>query len=125
MTPAAGTPQPGSLDAAALARLRELDPEGRTGVVRRVLVAYEASLARAVVALQAAQAGGDTGEVGRVAHALKSSSASVGALALADECARVETLVRGRAAGDLGAAVLRMHAEGMRALAAVRTLLKE
>ena len=34
------------LDEQALARLRELDPDGRQGVVMRVLAAFETSLAR-------------------------------------------------------------------------------
>ena len=40
-----------TLDAAALARLRELDPEGRHGVLPRVLGAFEASLARMLAQL--------------------------------------------------------------------------
>ena len=34
------------LDDAALSKLRDLDPDGRRGVVARVLIAFESSLAR-------------------------------------------------------------------------------
>ena len=37
--------KPEPLDAQALARLRELDPDGRQGVVQRVLTAFDTSLA--------------------------------------------------------------------------------
>ena len=122
------TAQPASvtLDAAALARLRELDPDGRNGVVRRVLSAYESSLARMLSQLAAEVEGGNAGVVASVAHTLKSSSASVGALRLAATCEEVER--RARESRDGGTAaqrhdVERLLAEGEAALAAVRAML--
>jgi hypothetical protein len=70
------------LDETALARLRELDPDGRHGVLQRVLTAFETSLTRSLGQLQDPQASADAKTVAALAHTLKSSSASVGALAL-------------------------------------------
>jgi len=94
-------PQP--LDAAALARLRELDPEGRAGVLQRVLTVYAASLVRAQAGLEVALHTGDAAATASLAHTLKSSSASVGALALAAACAQVEARLRGGQALAQGA----------------------
>ena len=75
------------LDEAALARLRELDPDGRHGVVGRVLGAYEAALVRHLEQMRATRAAPNSELVCALAHTLKSSSASVGAAALARACA--------------------------------------
>ena len=72
---APATPGPAPLDAGALSRLRELDPDGRHGVLQRVLAAFETSLARMLVQLAAELEDGDAGVVSAVAHTLKSSSA--------------------------------------------------
>ena len=82
------------LDAAALAKLSELDPTGANQLVRRVLSAFTASAARLMPQFDAARAGPDLAGLRYVAHTLKSSSASIGALALAQTCAEVENLIR-------------------------------
>lgn len=115
-----------TLDAAALARLRELDPDGRNGVVRRVLTAFETSLTRMLAQLAAEVDGGNAAVVASVAHTLKSSSASVGAVRLASACEEAER--RARESRDAGTAaqrhdVERLLAEGEAALAAVRAML--
>jgi len=113
-----------ALDAAALARLRELDPDGRQGVLLRVLAAYETSLARMLGQLHAARDAGDAGAVAELAHKLKSSSASVGAIALAATCAEIERRLRAGAPGDLAADVARLAADGGAALGAVGAMLR-
>jgi HPt (histidine-containing phosphotransfer) domain-containing protein len=115
---------PVTLDAAALARLRELDPEGRLGVVDRVLRAFETSLTRMVGQLVNERSGGNAAVVSAVAHTLKSSSASVGALALSRACADVEKRLRNGDPGDLTAEIERLLAESDAALAAVRAMLR-
>jgi len=83
------------LDAQALARLRELDPDGINKLLERVVAAYLKSLERLLPDL--AQARGpayDLGVVRHVSHTLKSSSASLGALSLAQRCAEIETMAR-------------------------------
>ncbi|MFN8893613.1 MAG: Hpt domain-containing protein [Betaproteobacteria bacterium] len=89
------------LDAQALARLRELDPDGRQGVVQRVLAAYDTSLTRMIVQLRLQAEAPDADVVAGIVHTLKSSSASVGALALARDCADLEARLRGGLAADL------------------------
>jgi HPt (histidine-containing phosphotransfer) domain-containing protein len=119
-----GSAPPAALDAAALARLRELDPDGRQGLLARVLAAYESSLRGMVDQLHAALDAGDAGAVAGLAHKLKSSSASVGALALAASCADVERRLRGGVSGDLAADVARLLADGEAALRAVGAMLR-
>lgn len=115
---------PATLDEAALARLRELDPEGRQGVVQRVLAAYETSLNRLLAQLRSDACATDPALVAGIAHTLKSSSASVGALALAASCAEIESRRRGGAADDLPVDVQRLLDEGGAALRAVAAVLR-
>ena len=86
-----------ALDADALARLRELDPEAKSGLLARVVKAYLGSLDRLVPELDRARGATPDSEVIRhVAHTLKSSSASVGALQVSQRCAEIEVLARER-----------------------------
>lgn len=82
------------LDAQALGRLRELDPTGRNGLVVRVLTTYVSSLSKLLDQFEAARAAADAGGLRHVAHTLKSSSASVGALQLSALCADAERSLR-------------------------------
>lgn len=82
------------LDAGALDRLRELDPTGRGRVVERVLQAFEGSVRRLAPQLLEAAAASDRAAVGHVAHTLKSSSASIGAMRVSRLCAALEADVR-------------------------------
>jgi HPt (histidine-containing phosphotransfer) domain-containing protein len=84
----------GVLDAMALDRLRALDPGNRTGLLQRVLLTYTQSLERSLVQWHAARAAGDAKAMRGLAHTLKSSSASVGALGLSALCADVEARLR-------------------------------
>ncbi len=66
------------------------DPE----IVREFLADYLAAARRAATELRAAQAADDIRAIGAIAHKLKSSSRSVGALALGDLCAELENSCR-------------------------------
>jgi len=112
------------LDAQALARLRELDPDGRHGVVVRVMNTFESSSLRLLGELKQARDRDDTVAIGGIAHTLKSSSASVGALALSARCAEVEHAVRDGQIADLATQVENLLAEGEQALVAVRAMLR-
>lgn len=114
---------PDVLDAAALARLRQLDPDGQRGFLTQVLRTFEASLVRHLQALDEAGAQGDLKRAGDIAHTLKSSSASVGALAFSQGCAAVEKLARAGDATALGEPLVTLRAEGARVLTAVRAML--
>lgn len=89
------------LDAASLARLQELDPNGENKLLERVIKAYVKSLERLLPELAHARAGQlDLNQVRHVSHTLKSSSASLGALSLSARCAEIETMARlGETAG--------------------------
>ncbi len=115
------------LDADALARLRELDPDGKHGVLPRVLAAFEASLVRFMGQLQTQfdLPNGNSGTVvAGVAHTLKSSSASVGALALAAACAHTEARLRLEPNAELAPEITSLLAQAEAALLAVRAMLQ-
>jgi HPt (histidine-containing phosphotransfer) domain-containing protein len=116
------------LDAQALARLRELDPDGRHGVLQRVLVAFETSLTRMLVQLRGELEAYPQNQapdvVATVAHTLKSSSMSVGALPLARACSEVELKLRAGDTRALDRDISRLIHEGEAALAAVGTMLR-
>jgi HPt (histidine-containing phosphotransfer) domain-containing protein len=82
------------LDAEALQRLSELDPGGRHGLLPKVLRTFDSSTRRLLEQLVAARAGADLEAQRMVAHTLKSSSMSVGALRLSKLCAEVEQRLR-------------------------------
>ncbi|MEO5735096.1 MAG: Hpt domain-containing protein [Rubrivivax sp.] len=123
---------PLALDAAALGRLRELDPSGKRGVVRLILSAYETSLRRARTELSAQVGDADPKILFLIAHTLKSSSASVGALDLSAVCAEIEAALQpprggapesSRAGAALDGQIARLDAEADAALGLVRTML--
>jgi histidine phosphotransfer protein HptB len=82
------------LDTETLARLEELDPTGVPPVLQRVLQTYDRALDRALRELESARAADDRLAVGRVAHTVRSSSASVGALGLSALCRQLEVDIR-------------------------------
>lgn len=144
-----------ALDATALARLRELDPSGRLGVLPRVLKAYEGALHKAILQLQslrasALRAGGPAEalhpplsqpapgavphqsalraqsaavQLARLAHTLKSSSASVGALNLARACEACEKKLNLQPETDVGPETEQLLTPAEAALRAVQAML--
>ncbi len=83
------------LDAQSLARLQELDPNGANKLIERVIAAYVKSLEKLLPELENARGENlDLNVVRHVSHTLKSSSASLGALNLAERCAEIETMAR-------------------------------
>lgn len=119
----AGIPAPHAwetvLDRDALDRLRELDPSGQGGLVERVLATYAQSLAKLLDQLRSARAAADHAGLRHVAHTLKSSSASVGALQLSAFCADIERRVREGQTDGLEDRLDAMADEGRRILAAL------
>lgn len=118
--PAAGLPAAGLLDEQALARLHELDPEGKSGLVARVLATYTRSLASLLAQLASAREAGDARGQRHVAHTLKSSSASVGALKLSELCADIERRLRDGVLEGLDGHLDDLRAEGERLLRALQ-----
>jgi two-component system, sensor histidine kinase and response regulator len=99
------------LDAAALERLRALDPTGENQLMSRVLTAFDASLARLMPQLVQAQITQDCPVIRHVAHTLKSSSASIGALHLSKLCSELEAAARAVELEGLDARINAMRAE--------------
>jgi hypothetical protein len=111
------------LDAGALDKLRALDPGGRSGVLLRVLGTFEGSLKRLMTQFDAARTANDLPMLRHVAHTLRSSSASIGALALSHACLEVEMRIRDGRTDDMAGALDAMAAESGRAASAVRAML--
>ena len=91
------------LDPAALARLTELDPTGANQLLARVFRAFQTSVDRLRPQLVAARASDDRATIRLVAHTLKSSSASIGALGLSQICAQLEAAIRAASGASLEA----------------------
>ena len=111
------------LDADALARLRDLDPSGKTQLLERVLKAFETSSTRLSLQFKEARERSDMAGIRHVVHTLKSSSASIGALALARICAEIETSIRNGAVADLAPRLDAMDRELVAVLQAVTSML--
>jgi CheY-like chemotaxis protein len=111
------------LDASALERLRELDPKGENQLLSRVLKAFESSAARLLPQLQDARRSQDHNGIRHVAHTLKSSSASIGAIKLSQLCAEIENKIRTDRLENLEARVDAMCIEVEIVLQALRRLL--
>jgi CheY-like chemotaxis protein/HPt (histidine-containing phosphotransfer) domain-containing protein len=116
---------PAVLDPVALARLGDLDPNGANRLLERVLRAFETSVARLRPQLDAARAGDDRAAIRLVAHTLKSSSASIGAMQLSQLCAQVEAAIRLDTGESLVPQLDALDAALGGALQAIAALLKE
>ena len=102
----------GCLDEASLQRLRDLDPSGSNQLLPRVINAFVKSLDKLLPDLQRArEAGMDLAAIRHVAHTLKSSSASLGALQLSRHCADIETMARNGQTEGLDKLIDAMHDE--------------
>jgi len=111
------------LDASALERLRELDPKGENQLLSRVIKAFESSAARLMPQLQDARRASDHSGIRHVAHTLKSSSASIGAIKLSQLCAEIENRIRTDRLENLDDLVGAMSAEVQIVLQALKRLL--
>ena len=78
------------LDRQALGRIRALHRPGGPNLLAKVLGIYSSSSLALTEALRTAMASNDGEGIRQAAHALKSSSANVGAMAFADFCKDVE-----------------------------------
>lgn len=120
--PGAGLPAGTSrvLDAAALDKLRELDPRGDNRLIQRVMQAFETSVARLLPQLREAERSGDSGGIRHVVHTLKASSASIGALLLSQQCAEIENRLRVGESDGMAPRLASVYAEIDQVLKAVR-----
>ena len=112
------------LDAEAIKRLRELDPRGDNRLLERVVTAFETSVSRLLPQLDDAVRNQDRNAILHVAHTLKSSSASIGALKLSQLCAEIESMIRRQTGEDLNPRIREIPAETQRALRGLRALME-
>ncbi|HET7795402.1 MAG TPA: response regulator [Rhizobacter sp.] len=113
----------GVLDAQALERLRELDPNGENRLMERVVSAFESSIGRLMPQLQDALKGNDLGGIRHVAHTLKSSSASIGAMKLSKMCSDVESRARQEQSEGMTDRIIQLQAEVEVVRAALKRIL--
>ena len=123
-SPATDPAHPYLLDADALRRLRELDPKGENHLLERVARAFETSLSRLLPQLSEAGQQRDLATVAHVAHTLKSSSASIGALTLSQMCADIESIIRRQTGEDLSSRIRDIPLEAGRVQAGLRHVLE-
>lgn len=109
--PAGGDGRTVVLDPDALQKLRELDPDGHSHLMQKVTEAFRASTGRLLPQMVEAASGGSIDRVRHVAHTLKSSSASLGALRLSRLCADLEQQIRVGEVTELGRQVEQIAAE--------------
>lgn len=121
--PAGGSGLPPAIDNATLAMLQQLDPSGTGNIVHRVLETYHRSLVKVSGEFAAARAAANLPVLGRIAHTLRSSSASVGALVLAGCCKDVELRIRDGQVTDLEPSLQALQNESERVQAAVAAML--
>lgn len=114
------------IDMAYFEELRDLDQNGGMGLAREVIGIFLDTSAQAVAQVNSALAQADVVALGKAAHALKSSSANVGAQRLSGYYQRMEKLCQ---AQDMPAAfamveeVLREHALALQKLKEVKVQL--
>lgn len=115
-SPRCTIPLRGVLDDGAIRRLRELDPTGESHLLTRVFNAFETSLNRLLPQLAQAREAADAPGVRLVAHTLKSSSATVGAMELSRLCAEIEVQAREMRLDETGDGIqqLLLEAEAVR-----------
>ena len=112
-------------DADALRRLRDLDPRGENRLFERVSKAFEASASRLLPQLEEAIRVNDRAAIVHVAHTLKSSSASIGALKLSHLCAEIETMIRRQSEEDMSERLRAVPVEVEHVLVGLRALLEQ
>ncbi|HEY0817758.1 MAG TPA: response regulator [Rhizobacter sp.] len=106
-----GADEGGVLDAQALERLRELDPNGENHLMERVVSAFESSVGRLMPQLDDALNSLELGGIRHVAHTLKSSSASIGAMKLSRMCADLEARARNDQADGMAERIAQLQSE--------------
>jgi two-component system, sensor histidine kinase and response regulator len=107
------------LDEEALGRIRALHRPGARNLLAKVVGLYFSSSLALTEALQAAARADDATGVKQAAHALKSSSANVGAMAFAELCKDVEVAAREGRLDDARVLVERLLAEHTQVLQAL------
>ena len=121
-TPATETP---AINPAVLGTLRELDDAGGMDLAREIFGSFLVSADRNFNALQQAMHSGDAPTVTRLAHALKSSSANVGAQTLPEYCRDLEQWGRSGQLDGAHALFEQVQKEHQRVTTALQKIIRE
>ena len=124
MPPGSAAADGTALDPTAISRLTQLDPTGVNRLLQRVLTAFQGSVERHRLQLEVARRGADLPAIRLVTHTLKSSAASIGATALSQLCAEIETAIRVEPSPDLGPRLDRLSVALTESLKAIDNVLK-
>jgi len=108
------------LDAKALNQIRALQQKGAPDLVGQVIQLYLTDAPRLKEAMEAAGLRGDGDGLRKAAHTLKSSSANVGAMGLADLCRELERIGRQGELENIGPMLNELEKEYRRVLAALQ-----
>lgn len=116
---------PAAIDTKVFDQYRDIDPCGGLGLAYRIVQVYLDNSGATVQQAAQAVACRDTEALRLAAHSLKSSTASVGAGALAELFRELETLARAARMDDAVVLFDTARSEYERVLAALRDLLAE
>ena len=107
------------IDIKALDNIRTLQRPGASNLLERIVTLYLDNAPRLVQSMREASAAGDSDALQRASHALKSSSANLGALELAALCKEMEVQARTGRLVDPGQWISRIEREYARVCAAL------
>lgn len=108
-----------------LETLRELDPEGGMGLARQIMQTFLDSAQQRVDHVEQAIASGDNELLGQAAHALKSSTANVGAETLSGLYKQLEKLGREQRIDEASDLLNEVRREHLRAVSDMQAMLLE
>jgi CheY-like chemotaxis protein len=111
------------IDSTVLAQLREFDPSGDSGLVKKLLAIFLDTVTVTLRQIDQAFAAGDAHGVQRGAHGLKSACANVGAITLAALLQNLEALARDDKLEAAGPVLGEIHRAYDRAVGEIKDLL--
>jgi len=123
--PAPAPPGEDVIHQQALDNIRALSPANGDALLERVLQAFLSDTPALLHTIQLAIASDDAGQLRKAAHSLKSSSANVGAHALAQRCKEIEQLGRNNTTAGAAALLADMERSFQAARQALGALLEK
>jgi two-component system sensor histidine kinase/response regulator len=121
----AATPGSDAIDLGALQIVRELDPAGGMDLVKTILRIFIESAGESMTRVENAILACDGAQLAAAAHALKSSTANVGAKALSEFYRQLEQLGREGRLAEAGELLIQVRPEHQRAVARMYEILQE
>jgi HPt (histidine-containing phosphotransfer) domain-containing protein len=109
-----------AIDVRALDNIRKLQQPGTPDLLERIVALYLHDVPKLVQSMREAIAAGDAIVLQRAVHTLKSSSATLGALQLAQLCNEMEVQARDKHLVDAGQWISRIECESARVCASLQ-----